>query len=634
MDSISTAIMAAIATGVLNSKSPEQVSDTPTAQAYQALKAALHQKYGTNSDLAQAVKKLEEKPTSAGRKQVLKEEVAAVQANQERELIGLVRHLLDQISAKLDSQSHYAPADAPIHLQRPLPTAHFIGRKMELAQLLAGLQPGHVVALCGPAGVGKSTLVAEAVWKLAPADLPPSTFPDGIIYHNFYNQPRVDVALERIARTFNENPTPTPYDAAQRALVERRALLVLDGADRADDLSGILDVRGGCGIVMTCQEPPPGNTELQLIDPLRPDEARQLLRAWGGPYIKNQPVAGQICELVGGLPLAIRLVGHYLTAKKQNAADYLDWLKTTPLSEMTPQKRRQESLPFILEHTAAGLTEPAQQLLAVAGLLALDPFSQEPVIEALTPESHYGVVSAIRRIFKQKPQNGSPDIDQSLIELENYGLLQPVDANYQLTHPLVHHYAEQRLTAPPKALRRLATYYIGFAWEQSGLGAQGQTVLDANRPHIMRILTKCLQWQDWEAAHGLAVAVEDYLDFRGYIAERIIANEVGLVAAWQLGRTNEAAWMGNLGDTYRAMGQARWAIEHFEKALAAARRQGDWESEGNWLGNLGLAYRDLGQIEQARQYLKESQAIFEEIQSSKAALVRDWLAELDELAGD
>lgn len=88
--------------------------------------------------------------------------------------------------------------------------------------------------------------------------------------------------------------------------------------------------------------------------------------------------------------------------------------------------------------------------------------------------------------------------------------------------------------------------------------------------------------------------------------------------------------MGNLGDTYRTMGQAKWAIEHFEKALATARKLGDWHSEGNCLGNLGLAYRDLGQIEEARQYLRESQAIFEEIGSPKAALVRDWLAELDE----
>ncbi len=55
----------------------------------------------------------------------------------------------------------------------------------------------------------------------------------------------------------------------------------------------------------------------------------------------------------------------------------------------------------------------------------------------------------------------------------------------------------------------------------------------------------------------------------------------------------------------------------------------DWQGEGNSLGNLGLAYRDLGQMDQAKQYLKESLAIFEEINSPRAELVRTWLKELD-----
>jgi tetratricopeptide (TPR) repeat protein len=78
------------------------------------------------------------------------------------------------------------------------------------------------------------------------------------------------------------------------------------------------------------------------------------------------------------------------------------------------------------------------------------------------------------------------------------------------------------------------------------------------------------------------------------------------------------------------MGHAKWAIEHFEKALATARQNSDRHSEANSLGNLGLAYRDLGQIERARQYLKQALAIFEKIRSPSADYVREWLAELEE----
>ena len=146
----------------------------------------------------------------------------------------------------------------------------------------------------------------------------------------------------------------------------------------------------------------------------------------------------------------------------------------------------------------------------------------------------------------------------------------------------------------------------------------------------MSLLIQCLEAEDWEAAYSLATAVEDYLDRRGFWIERVIANEAGLIAAWQLRRPSEGAWLGNLGDAYRTMGQTDWAIKHFEKALTIARQTGNKNSEANSLGNLGLAYRDLGQVEQARLYLQQSLAIFERINSPSADLVRDWLAEVEE----
>ena len=94
-------------------------------------------------------------------------------------------------------------------LQRPPRVPHFINRKDELYQLLNDLKPGKVVTLWGPGGMGKSALAAEAVWKLAPKGEPSKVFPDGIIYHNFYNQPQTDLALETIARAYGIEPKPT-----------------------------------------------------------------------------------------------------------------------------------------------------------------------------------------------------------------------------------------------------------------------------------------------------------------------------------------------------------------------------------------------------------------------------------------
>lgn len=629
MDAISTSIMAALATQAAGSELGT-FGNAATIKAYKALKDAIYQKYGADSDVVDAIESLEQKPTSAGRKQVLKEEIALAQANEDGELIGLANTLLDKISATLDDEDQFTPETVP-HLQRPVRPDQIIGRKAEVAQLLEMLQPGQVVAVCGPDGIGKGRLIAEAIWQLAPAHEPPQRFPDGIIYHNFHTQPRVDIALEHIARTFNEELSSSPYDAVQRALVKRQALLVLEGSDWADDLQGLLDVRGGCAVLLTGQQVPEKISHQIQLAALLGEDAVKLLQSSGGDNAKNTATATQICELLGGSPLGIQLAGGYLKAQNVDAAGYVTWLSGTQLSQLDATQRQLQSIPLVLKRTIDDLSDTARQALAVVGVLAPTSFDENTIIEALTPATPQpGVFSKFRQVFGQKNGENLADVGTAVRELAAYGLLRQVDERYQIRHIYILDYVRQHLELPKKALRRLVTYFVGLTWELGGAGIEGYTRLDAERPHLIRLLGACLEHQDWEVAHGLAIAIEDFLDLQGFVTERIIANETGLIAAWQLGRTNEAAWMGNLGDAYRSMGQAKWAIEHFEKALATARKHGDWQSEGNWLGNLGLAHRDLGQIEQARQYLKESEAIFEEISSPKAALVRDWLAELEE----
>ena len=88
------------------------------------------------------------------------------------------------------------------------------------------------MTLCGPGGIGKTSLAAEALWELTGGTNPPRDFPDGVLFHSFYNQPQADLAFEHIARSFGEEPRPTAALAAQRAVAGKIALLLLDGAER------------------------------------------------------------------------------------------------------------------------------------------------------------------------------------------------------------------------------------------------------------------------------------------------------------------------------------------------------------------------------------------------------------------
>lgn len=88
MDPITTAIVAAVVS---------EVSKAVISNSYEALKAALKKKFGSESDLVDAVNKFEKKPDSDGRKATLQEEVEAAKVNDDPEILKLAQDLLDKL---------------------------------------------------------------------------------------------------------------------------------------------------------------------------------------------------------------------------------------------------------------------------------------------------------------------------------------------------------------------------------------------------------------------------------------------------------------------------------------------------------------------------------------------------------
>ncbi|MCX6048659.1 MAG: hypothetical protein NT075_26450, partial [Chloroflexi bacterium] len=255
-------------------------------------------------------------------------------------------------------------AELPLHY--PPRAEHFVGRKEELDKLLADLHLGRVVTLCGPGGIGKTALAAEAIALLAPdPSKPPVRFPDGVFFHSFYNQKEALLALEQIAISFGEELRPTPALAAQRALAGKQALLLLDGTEDADDLPSVLAVRGNCGVLVTSRRHNDAVADFQDIRPLPPEAAIKLLQLWAGKYATESVTVRSICMLIGELPLAVRLVGRYLRQKALDANEYISWLEKTPLAALDQGQRREESVPILLARSLLSISEQARQVLAV-----------------------------------------------------------------------------------------------------------------------------------------------------------------------------------------------------------------------------------------------------------------------------
>jgi len=482
----------------------------------------------------------------------------------------------------------------PLHY--PPRAEHFVGREAELEKLLADLHPGRVVTLCGPGGIGKTALAAEAIARLTP-DLtkPPERFPDGVFFHSFYNQKEAALALEQIARSFGEDPRPTPALAAQRALAGKHALLVLDGAEDADDLPTVLAARGNCGVLVTSRKRSDAASGCQDVMSLPDNEAVKLLQAWTGKRTIEKATAYQICALIGELPLAVQLAGHFMASNDINANEYLAWLQETPLAALEHGQRQHKSLPLLMEHSLTCVSEAARQALAVVGKLALAPFSADVTAIALATNSLQ------TRLL--------------LGELVNYGLLlRQADGLYAVRHALIHTYSSERLVTSQSVIIRLATYYTAFVKQYVALHPPSLIQLDPARPHILAVLEASVEYKAWAKVNELAEIIDKYLDLRGFWVERIVTSMAGLRAARALkNRRSERNFLGNVGNTYHGLGQEAKAIVHYQTVIRMSNEMGDHQSKGGYLGNLGNAYHRLGQIDKAIKSYESALAISRKI---------------------
>lgn len=483
------------------------------------------------------------------------------------------------------------PPIIPTPLMRPERAEYFTGRENELQKLLADLQPSSVVTLTGPGGIGKSALAAEAIWILAPDDTPPERFPDGIIIHNFNKEKRADAALASIARAFGLDPYQGgAVNAARQALSGKLVLMLLDGAEEADDLEAVLAVRDRCGVIITSRKREDAK-EIRLdISPLPSAKAVKLFQSIGSYRATDIGTVKQICELVGRLPLAVKLAAKYLIQREQEAREYLDWLKKSPLTALEQGDTSQKSVEILLDKSITQLSNTAKQILWILGIMAFSSFSEGAVAVTLSLSSE--------------------ETRHLLGELVNYGLLIRPKKRYLLSHALIHTYAQEKGKVSKEMIDYLGAYYDGYISEASKLAPAGYKLLDNERPHILMVIVQLVKFKQWEIAKSLVWGMEDYLHIQGYWREWKTILEQGIIVAQESGaQYDEEAFTNNLGFAYRSLGQVKESISFHELAFTLAKERNDEDGQGISLHFLGRAYLNLGQVEKAINYFDKSLTI-------------------------
>ncbi len=255
------------------------------------------------------------------------------------------------------------------------------------------------------------------------------------------------------------------------ALGGRTALLVLDGAERADNLPRLLDRCSALtAVLITSRDADDVYEEEIAVSEFNREEAVSLLQEWGGARAANPEEAGAICDLVGDLPLAVALAGKYIRRKKRTAAAYLQWLRDEGLGALDHGHRRRDSVPLLLDRSldeVALLAPEARDIVAVLGVLALAPVSEAALVAALDD----GSVTICAARWMSWSATGCCAYRRTASWADTY----------QLAHALLHQYAGERMDVAPAALERLASYYNRFARTHREEGLPGYT-LPRHRP--------------------------------------------------------------------------------------------------------------------------------------------------------
>ncbi len=108
MDPITAALIAAISAGVMSGLT--ETSKIAMRDAYLRLKGLLAKKFGNTSDIIHAVEQVESKPDSAGRKATLEEELVAVKAEQDPEILHAAQILLQMFQTEPGAGQHIQQA--------------------------------------------------------------------------------------------------------------------------------------------------------------------------------------------------------------------------------------------------------------------------------------------------------------------------------------------------------------------------------------------------------------------------------------------------------------------------------------------------------------------------------------------
>jgi tetratricopeptide (TPR) repeat protein/transcriptional regulator with XRE-family HTH domain len=495
--------------------------------------------------------------------------------------------------------------DPAIPLQ---PTIRLIGRDAELNRLKRRLLTSGNVALTalnGLPGVGKTALAIELVHDPEVR----ARLSDGILWAALGPEPHLPGLLSRWGAMLGISSTETASlsdseawaIALRRAIGSRSMLLVIDDAWRLEDALTLKVGGPNCAHLVTTRFPNIATAiaadGATVLHELGENEGITLLRMLAPTVIEREErKAHDLVHAVGGLPLALTLMGNYLRmhsyggqtrridaalARLSNAEERLH------IEEQRGPTERHSSLP-------SGASLSLQSVFAVT-----DQQLDEQARTALY----------ILSVFPSKPNSFSEEAALAIADcaapildaLFDAGLLESSVSGRYTLHQTIADYARLHLQ-DVTVYERFIAYFTDF----TEVHKKDYELLEQESNLILAALEIAYKMGRWEPLVRCACAFAPFLLVRGMYA----------VAEQHLKRAYNAAIVLNdsyvisttllyLGKIAQNQGNYEQAVRYWQEGLELAREMGDSERTSALLNDLGWVMWKRGEYAEAESYLQE-----------------------------
>ena len=490
---------------------------------------------------------------------------------------------------------------APPEMTRPAPfqaiaaPAHLVGRGAEVARVAASLTEdgrGAVVAIVGMGGVGKTALAAALAGQLR------GDFPDGVLWGRVATDEPMDILQSWAVaydRDLSKIASPAARAAAMRSLLaDKQALIVLDDVVAGRPIDLLLPGAAACPVLITTRD----RAEVALyttdIVDLRElpaqNSVEMLAQVLGADAVAADRVAAEeLCELLGGLPLAVEIAAQRVVASpRRDLARMVRSLHTASARLAHGISNRSVRTSFSVSWEA--LHVPLQQTFAAMGLFGGRSFAADAIAAVCGCE-----------------------LDDALDQLDllvTLSMLKFAGDERYVQHRLLADFAQEKLAELPAqaaAQHRFVAHYTAQAQAASGDFAR----LEHDWDHLLHAVELARSRAAWPDLLALVDAAAAPWLARARFQHASVGFLAGLEAAQALGdeirRPRYAFFLGRIAlrqDDYAA------AQELLGAAIEGFRANGNQARMAEAMVDLADVYFEQVEYAEANATLQHAEALY------------------------